>query len=172
MNRKLSTWLAAALLGGTVTYVLAEDLTLTTYYPSPRGVYSELRTVGKTTLAEQGGNVGIGTRTPTGKLHVAGPGDVLFLTGGNVGIGTDAPREALEVSGGLRLNPTGNKGTQPACDAERRGTLWFARDGKVANRLVDQLHFCASIDGQYRWVLVLGAVPEEFGASESRSRIR
>ena len=53
---------------------LAEDLTVTTYYPSPRGVYRELRTTDETHLATQGGRVGIGTASPsnTRKLHVVG----------------------------------------------------------------------------------------------------
>ena len=42
----------------------AEDVTVTTYYPSPRGVYDELRTTG---------NVGIGTTGAiAGRLHVRG----------------------------------------------------------------------------------------------------
>ena len=41
--------------------VLAEDMTVETYYPSPRGVYQELRTTNNTYLATLAGNVGIGT---------------------------------------------------------------------------------------------------------------
>ncbi|MBI3322039.1 MAG: hypothetical protein HYZ91_07225 [Candidatus Omnitrophica bacterium] len=52
--------------------VFAEDVTITTYYPSPRGVYNQLRTIGQTTLAEQGGNVGIGTTAPGATLDVQG----------------------------------------------------------------------------------------------------
>lgn len=51
---------------------VAEDLTLTTYYPSPRGVYHELRTSGDTFLATTAGNVGVGTASPTAKLDVTG----------------------------------------------------------------------------------------------------
>ena len=50
----------------------AEDITLTTYYPSPRGVYDQLRTMNNTTLAEQGGGVGIGTTGPNATLEVVG----------------------------------------------------------------------------------------------------
>ena len=68
------TWyLLAGLLLATVSSAIAEDLTLTTYYPSPRGVYNELRTLGQTILAEQGDSkVGIGTATPTRRLDVEG----------------------------------------------------------------------------------------------------
>jgi len=63
--------------------VMAEDITVTTYYPSPRGVYDQLRTYGQTDLAMNGGindNVGIGSTpgTPPGfpsqKLHIWGNG--------------------------------------------------------------------------------------------------
>ena len=49
-------------------FAVAEDITVTTYYPSPRGVYGELRTTG---------NVGVGTGTTmplTARLHVVQDG--------------------------------------------------------------------------------------------------
>jgi len=52
------------------------------------------------------GNVGIGTTSPTGKLHVSG-GNVLVISG-NVGIGTTAPTQRLHVSGGNIQISTGN----------------------------------------------------------------
>ena len=64
--------LIGLLLLATAGYALAETMTLTTYYPSPRGVYNELKTMGQTILAQNGGNVGIGTATPSQKLDVAG----------------------------------------------------------------------------------------------------
>ncbi|MBI3083697.1 MAG: hypothetical protein HYY90_04980, partial [Candidatus Omnitrophica bacterium] len=51
-------WFVVALLLGTTAYAIAEEIALTTYYPSPRGVYQELRTTGNTYLATQSGNVG------------------------------------------------------------------------------------------------------------------
>ena len=44
--------------------VHAVDLTITTYYPSPRGVYQELRTTDNTYLATLAGRVGIGLANP------------------------------------------------------------------------------------------------------------
>ena len=43
MSARLKSWLGCGLLLGTAIYALAEEITLTTYYPSPRGVYQELR---------------------------------------------------------------------------------------------------------------------------------
>jgi len=47
-----------------------ETLTITTYYPSPYGIYNELTTTGNTYLATSGGNVGIGTTSPAYLLDV------------------------------------------------------------------------------------------------------
>jgi len=53
-----------AVLGIGVT-LMAEDITLTTYYPAPYGAYNELTTKGDTFLATTSGNkVGIGTTDP------------------------------------------------------------------------------------------------------------
>lgn len=59
------------LLLGIITPVIAEEITLVTYYPAPRGVYEELRTTGTTALATQSGSVGIGTTAPSNLLHVS-----------------------------------------------------------------------------------------------------
>ena len=78
---------ALVLLFAAVAYVIAEDITLTTYYPSPRGVYQTLRSTGQTTLAELGGNVGIGTTTPDHFLHIRGAGSEILEVQGT---GTDS----------------------------------------------------------------------------------
>ena len=50
---------------------IAEEITLTTYYPAPYGAYEELTTTGNTYLATDSGSVGIGTTGPgSGKLAV------------------------------------------------------------------------------------------------------
>jgi hypothetical protein len=50
----------------------AEEIEITTYYPSPQGDYREIRSSDNAFLATQGGNVGIGTAAPTQKLQVVG----------------------------------------------------------------------------------------------------
>lgn len=87
---------------GLAWVVSAEDITVTTYYPSPRGVYEELRTTG---------NVGVGTTAaPTARLHVIQPGapasfrvddqagDItpfIVDANGDVGIGVQPPSGPL-----------------------------------------------------------------------------
>ena len=94
MGRLRDSWLGLVILLGTAVYVVAEDITLTTYYPSPRGIYQTLRSTGQTTLAEAGGNVGIGTTVPGTKLDVNGAGriqgglevtDTIAIRGGSPG---------------------------------------------------------------------------------------
>jgi hypothetical protein len=58
-----------ALLGFGVT-LMAEGITLTTYYPAPYGAYDELSTTGNTYLATTSGNVGIGTTAPGTKFQI------------------------------------------------------------------------------------------------------
>lgn len=60
--------LAAVIIG----FAWAEQITLTTYYPAPYGVYREFTTTGNTYLATDSGNVGIGMVNPTTKLEVQG----------------------------------------------------------------------------------------------------
>ena len=112
MRPRVERWLVIGLLLATTAYAVAEDLTLTTYYPSPRGVYNELRT---------SGDVGIGdiATAPAARLHVtriddAGPvlrlddqatdnTPVVVDSTGNVGIGTPTPGSQLSVNGGASL---------------------------------------------------------------------
>ncbi|MDX6770855.1 MAG: hypothetical protein SF051_15075 [Elusimicrobiota bacterium] len=86
------TALAAALLLSVVPELGSESVTLSTYYPAPSGVYTNMITTGNTYLARDGGNVGVGTSGPTAKLHVNGT----TTLGGNVAVNGSAV--ALDVS--------------------------------------------------------------------------
>ena len=132
MHNALTRWVVVTMVCGLAAYAVAEEITLTTYYPSPRGVYEELRTTKNTFLA---------------------------IESGNVGIGTTAPVEKVEVNGGLRLNPSATT-TLPTCTAERRGTLWFQRDVKMGQQLIDRVEFCARVHNRYAWITVSGQLTE------------
>jgi len=64
--------------------VMSEKMTMTTYYPAPVGVYKNMTTTAKTTLARDSGDV-----------HLALSG------GGRVGIGTTNPGEKVSVIGNI-----------------------------------------------------------------------
>src|SRR3989338_764162 len=95
--RSLGVWLVGAVVGLT-SIVQAEDVTVTTYYPSPRGNYQTLNATDQTNLATS-------TTSPTAR----------------VGIGTTGPNEQLELykaqaSGRgsfMRLSSNGGGGTGP-----------------------------------------------------------
>ncbi len=63
------------------TVLAQENITITTYYPSPYGSYNQLTTYNTTYLAVTSGNVGIGAASAAYKLEIAG-GDVNTTAGG------------------------------------------------------------------------------------------
>ncbi len=71
----------------------SEQLTLTTYYPSPYGGYAKLLTTDQTILARDRGAVGIG---------YANPGSAKLAVNGRVGIGVTAPAQDLDVRGNVK----------------------------------------------------------------------
>ncbi len=127
--RRLHHWLWLFVLMGVVAYALAEDLTLTTYYPSPRGVYKEVRT---------SGDVAIGTTAaPQARLQVVRATDATSLAllvedapndptplvldeTGKLGLGTRDPKGPLTITGAM-TDPVG--GNCPA------GYEWYNEDG-------------------------------------------
>jgi len=104
--------------------VFAEDITITTYYPSPYGSYNQLTTQSNTYLATTSGTVGIGTTVPAAKLDVFASGTSTYQqsirnTAGNAGlrfninngdwaIGMDYNTGKFNIAFGtnLSLNPT------------------------------------------------------------------
>ena len=68
--------MAIVLVWGPALAAQAEDVTVSTYYPSPRGVYKELRVANNAELASQGGNVLIGAAPPVAKLGVDGSANI------------------------------------------------------------------------------------------------
>jgi hypothetical protein len=69
-TRTLIFFMAAMLLFTVTPELGSENVTLSTYYPAPSGVYNQMITTGNTYLATTGGNVGIGTTNPQAALYV------------------------------------------------------------------------------------------------------
>jgi hypothetical protein len=79
----------------------SESVTLSTYYPAPSGVYTNMITTSNTYLARDGGNVGVGTSAPSAKLHVNGTtrlGGAVTVNPGTVSITPAAASIALDVA--------------------------------------------------------------------------
>jgi hypothetical protein len=73
-KRTLTILMAAAILITVTPEIGSENVTLSTYYPAPSGVYARMITTSNTYLATTNGSVGIGTTTPGAKLHVVASG--------------------------------------------------------------------------------------------------
>lgn len=83
-RRRLRTGLAALALAACALEISSETINMTTYYPSPLGIYRKIVTTTETILNKNGGNtllvpasnpsgkVGVGTADPQAKLDVAG----------------------------------------------------------------------------------------------------
>jgi hypothetical protein len=80
-----------AMILGAAWWAYAETLTMTTYYPSPSGVYRSLVSTAQTLLARDGGNVGVGTTNPQARLDVNGNSTL---------------RGAVNTGGPIELNST------------------------------------------------------------------
>ena len=79
-RRQLRNGLALLLMLGVCNELSSESVTLTTYYPAPSGVYTQMITTTNTYLARDSGKVGIGTTSPGANLDVqgSGAGSLLF----------------------------------------------------------------------------------------------
>ncbi|MBI4422161.1 MAG: hypothetical protein HY554_00445 [Elusimicrobia bacterium] len=102
-RRQLRAGLATTLVLATAYGVQSESLRLTSYYPSPGGVYRKLVTTMETILAQDGGRVVVGTNQTGEKLNVGAAS--LVVADGRVGIGAP-PGTAwkLDVKGAVTVN--------------------------------------------------------------------
>lgn len=102
--------LVAALLALCAGDINSESVVMTTYYPAPSGVYTQMLTTGNTWLARDGGALAVGTPATLPS------GTKMAVVGGRVGIGNTAPQSALDVSGGVAVGVyAGNgAGSSPA----------------------------------------------------------
>lgn len=126
--QKIGIMLIAVLFGVLCMGVasIAEEITLTTYYPAPYGAYDQLVTDSLGVGDNNGSGAIDGGDTPTTSGHV--------WVAGNVGIGTTAPAYQLDVSGEARFD-----GALYALDATGIGLrddagnlgLWVEDGGEV-----------------------------------------
>ncbi len=85
----------------------SENVTLTTYYPAPSGVYTQMITTGNTWLARENGNVVIGTNNLAARLDVTGTVSATrTILVGNL---ASDPLPADSSDGMLYYNTTSNK---------------------------------------------------------------
>ncbi len=72
-RRAIRGTLAAAMLLVAASELNSESVTLTTYYPAPSGVYTQMITTNNTWLARDGGRIAIGSaNAPQGKVDITG----------------------------------------------------------------------------------------------------
>lgn len=98
--------LAIMMLACAAPDLSAENVTLSTYYPSPSGIYTQVITTGRTSLCRDGGTLSVGTATPVpgAKLDVEGTGGVI-LNAGNVSINkTTNDGYPLDVNGSAKVS--------------------------------------------------------------------
>ncbi|NNN05050.1 MAG: hypothetical protein HKL90_04035 [Elusimicrobia bacterium] len=92
-TRSMRVLLTAALLFCVATEVASESVSLTTYYPAPSGVYTQLIGTSNTYLARDAGFLDVGTNA------APSAGTKMAVMNGNVGIGTLNPGRMLDVAG-------------------------------------------------------------------------
>jgi hypothetical protein len=116
-------FLLAAVLLVTVTPELgSENVTLSTYYPAPSGVYNQMITTNNTYLATSGGSVGIGTTSPVttdaeglsvkldvgGGIAIANNTSLGFKYNNGQGTGASYPVIQVDAGNNLHMGDVGN----------------------------------------------------------------
>ncbi len=102
--------MAAAMFFAAVPELASESVTLTTYYPAPSGVYSQMITTGNTWLARDPA-AGVWQQVVVGGSALPAAGTGLAVMNGNVGIGKLNAGGMLDVNGTTftqKLETTGN----------------------------------------------------------------
>ncbi|UCC95551.1 MAG: hypothetical protein JSW40_02075 [Candidatus Omnitrophota bacterium] len=98
-----------------------EELTITTYYPAPYGVYKELRSQ---RMAIGDNYIDTSQYCWEGACKTPINPDADLVLQGNVGIGTINPQATLDVSGGVRVGSVAGCGAG-GCTADNAGTLRY-----------------------------------------------
>ncbi|MBI2884564.1 MAG: hypothetical protein HYY15_00110 [Candidatus Omnitrophica bacterium] len=152
MKRPIPGWLIPVVFLAAAGYAIAEDLTLTTYYPSPRGVYQELRT---------SGNVAIGTTTPPTvpagmppRLYVLGTGINTTLRIDNADSGVINPF-VINSDGTVGVGTTDPAGYMLNVNGTTRVTGFQMPTGAAAGRVLT----ATNVQGVAEWQSSSGAAP-------------
>lgn len=150
-----------------------ESMTLTTFYPAPYGVYTQLRSTRNTFLAYQGDRVGIGTVTPGSKLGINGevaigsayaanaaPNGGMIVQG-RAGFGTNAPESGAAAlpAADFKLHAEGDALVSGALHVRKYVRLPTVSACRMLNVNSNGWRFCNS--NEYASV-VAGVYPEGY----------
>ncbi|MBI2885019.1 MAG: hypothetical protein HYY15_02475 [Candidatus Omnitrophica bacterium] len=147
MRPSAAFWIAGAAVLGALAYALAEDVTLTTYYPSPRGVYKEVRVGSTEIMPPTTATLHVRNLDPISGLAVRVDDEddsftferdetpFVVTNSGQVGIGTVAPQasalvELASSAQGL-LPPRMSTAQRAAITGPATGLLIFNTDPTV-----------------------------------------
>ncbi len=129
----------------------AEEITLTTYYPAPFGVYKDFETTENTHLATTtSGSVGIGTVNPNYKFHVHDAGGNVLVqltqqsTGENVNDGF-----IIGFDGSQRATLTNGENTDMVLATNSSVRVTIKNDGNVGIGVDDPAHLIELAGGAY-----------------------